>query len=53
MSNPLSVNNWLLQYLLKETAGKLPEVAHSNIEASLSETRVVKVIKVLLVSSVF
>jgi len=46
MSKPVSVNNWLLEYLLKETAGKLQEVASSNIEASLPETQLVKVVKV-------
>jgi len=56
MSKPVCVNNWLLQYLLKETtkklllkfsySQKLPENAYSNTESSLPETQLVKVIKV-------
>jgi len=46
MSKPVSVSNWLLQFLLKETADKLPETACSNIKASCAETQLVKVIKV-------
>jgi len=51
MSKPVSVSNWLLQYLLKETAEKFPETACSNVKNSLPETQLAKVIKVLLSSA--
>jgi len=50
MSKPISISNWLLQYLLKETAEKLPEDACSNTKASFPDTQLVKVIQVLLSS---
>jgi len=43
MANKFGLNDWLLQYLLNETA----EIACSNKQAS----QLVKVIKVLLMSS--
>jgi len=49
MSTAVSLSNWLLQYLLKETAEKLPETACSNIKASFPETQLVKVMQVLLI----
>jgi len=44
MSKPVSVSNWLLQYLLKQTAERLPE----EDACSLPEAHLIKVIKVLL-----